>query len=278
MNSFIPWIGSKRLLRSQIISMFPVCYEQYIEVFGGGGWILFAKSPGKELEVYNDLNGLLVNLFHCVRDHPQELMNELRYVLNSRIEFNRASAILARRGRRNEVQKAALYYQIIRHSYNATLNSFAARPHDLWSDYPIIEKASRRLKDVLIEHQDFEKLIRSYDGETSFFYCDPPYHNTEGYYKNLGEKGFGEIDHLRLQDTLLSIEGKFMLSYNDDRFIRELYNEQGIYIVETSRADTMRNRTQPKSKFPELIITNYDPYERAQQLSLFSADEEEESI
>ena len=69
-----------------------------------------------------------------------------------------------------------------------------------------------------------------------------------------------------------------MLSYNDDRFIRELYNEQGIYIVETSRADTMRNRTQPKSKFPELIITNYDPYERAQQLSLFSADEEEESI
>lgn len=276
MNSFIPWIGSKRLLRSQIVSMFPNYFTKYIEVFGGGGWILFFKRPGKELEVYNDLNGLLVNLFRCVRDKPDELMNELRYVLNSRIEFNRAVATLARRGNKNAVQKAALYYQIIRHSYNATLTSFGCRPHDLWSDYPIIEKASRRLKDVLIEYQDFEKLIHSYDSETSFFYCDPPYHNTEGYYKNLGEKGFVEMDHLRLQDTLLKIKGKFMLSYNDDRFIRELYNEQGIYIVSTDRAHTMRNRTDPNSRFPELIITNYDPYERAQQLSLFSTEEEEE--
>lgn len=112
--------------------------------------------------------------------------------------------------------------------------------------------------------------------KTGFFYCDPPYHNTEGYYKNLGEKGFVEMDHLRLQDTLLKIKGKFMLSYNDDRFIRELYNEQGIYIVSTDRAHTMRNRTDPNSRFPELIITNYDPYERAQQLSLFSTEEEEE--
>ncbi|MGI6262088.1 MAG: DNA adenine methylase, partial [Acutalibacteraceae bacterium] len=45
-------------------------YGTYIEVFGGGGWILFHKPPGNDFEVYNDFNGLLVNLYRCVREKP----------------------------------------------------------------------------------------------------------------------------------------------------------------------------------------------------------------
>ena len=53
---------------------FPLFYERYVEVFGGGGWVLFHKAPGNDFEVYNDFNGLLVNLYRCVRDKPEELM------------------------------------------------------------------------------------------------------------------------------------------------------------------------------------------------------------
>ena len=35
MNSFIPWIGGKKLLRDQIIARFPAEIGRYIEVFGG---------------------------------------------------------------------------------------------------------------------------------------------------------------------------------------------------------------------------------------------------
>lgn len=50
------WIGGKKALRDTILPMFPLYYERYIEVFGGGGWILFAKPPGNDFEVYNDFS------------------------------------------------------------------------------------------------------------------------------------------------------------------------------------------------------------------------------
>ena len=77
------WIGGKKALRELIVRLFPLYYERYIEVFGGGGWVLFHKPPGNDFEVYNDFNGLLVNLYRCVRDKPEELMEALRYVLNA---------------------------------------------------------------------------------------------------------------------------------------------------------------------------------------------------
>ena len=89
MNAFMPWVGGKRALREQIVSMFPVFYERYIEVFGGAGWVLFHKNPGNDFEVYNDYNSLLVNLYRCVREKPDELIGHLRYVLNSREDFDR---------------------------------------------------------------------------------------------------------------------------------------------------------------------------------------------
>ena len=43
MNSFIPWIGGKKLLRKEIIKRFPKeDFTKYVEVFGGAGWVLFA--------------------------------------------------------------------------------------------------------------------------------------------------------------------------------------------------------------------------------------------
>ena len=71
------WIGGKKSLRELIVTLFPLYYERYIEVFGGGGWVLFHKLPGNDFEVYNDFNGLLVNLYRCVREKPQELMAAL---------------------------------------------------------------------------------------------------------------------------------------------------------------------------------------------------------
>ncbi len=81
------WIGGKKSLREIIVPLFPLHYERYIEVFGGGGWILFHKAAGNDFEVYNDFNHLLVNLYRCVREDYQALEAELRYVLNARADF-----------------------------------------------------------------------------------------------------------------------------------------------------------------------------------------------
>ena len=265
------WVGGKKALREEVVKRFPLFYERYVEVFGGGGWVLFHKAPGNDFEVYNDYNGLLANLYRCVRDKPDLLINALKYVLNSREDFDRARLAL-RRKRTTDIQRAAWFYQVIRQSYAAALTSFASQPHDMWSNFPLIEQAHRRLADVVVENQDFQTLIRHYDRPVTFFYCDPPYHATEGYYQNIGEDGFTERDHIRLRDALLSMEGKFLLSYNDDAFIRGLYDAPGIQIEPVTRLNNIRQRYDPNCQFSELLIANYDMAERAHattQINLF---------
>lgn len=228
-------------------------------------------SPATDFEVYNDRNELLVNLYRCVRDKPDLLQNALRYVLNSRSDFDRIRRSLSNK-RTTDVQRAANFYQVIRYSYASGLNSYASVPHDMWANFPLISQASRRLGKVVIENQDFERLIRHYDRESTFVYCDPPYHATEDYYQNIGEGGFTEKDHIRLRDTLLSMQGKFLLSYNDDAFIRELYQHEGIFIEPVTRLNNIRQRYDPNCQFEELFISNYDTAERKRavvQLTIF---------
>ena len=100
------WVGGKKALREEVVKRFPLFYERYVEVFGGGGWVLFHKAPGNDFEVYNDYNGLLANLYRCVRDKPDLLINALKYVLNSREDFDRARLAL-RRKRTTDIQRAA---------------------------------------------------------------------------------------------------------------------------------------------------------------------------
>jgi DNA adenine methylase len=265
--------------------MFPLNYERYAEVFGGAGWVLFYKPPS-EYEVYNDRNGLLMNLYRCVRDSPAELIERLRFVLNSREDFERIRDALARDSpclpdgqadtAASDVERAALFYQVIRHSYAGGLKSYASQPHDFYADFPLINRAHRRLRRVVIENQDFERLIGHYDRPTSFFYCDPPYFETEGYYSNIGDGGFGETDHVRLRNTLLNIKGKFLLSYNDCAFVRELYDAPDLTITEVSRLNTIKQRYDSGAMFDELLIANYDTGERARQyrqLNLFDCEQ-----
>ncbi len=272
MNSYMSWVGGKKALREEVVRRFPLYYERYIEVFGGGGWVLFHKNPGNDFEVYNDYNGLLANLYRCVREKPDLLINSLKYVLNSREDFERVRLALDTRRRTTDVQRASWFYQIIRYSYASALTSFGSQPHDMWANFPLIEQAHRRLAKVVVENKDFEKLIRQYDRPTSLFYCDPPYHATEGYYQNIGEGGFTEKDHIRLRDALLSMDGKFLLSYNDDAFVRELYNAPNIQIEPVTRLNNIRQRYDPNCQFAELLIANYDMSERGRsmaQLNLF---------
>ncbi len=69
------------------------------------------------------------------------------------------------------------------------------QPFDVRKVFSLIREAAERLADTVIENKDFEALIRQYDREGAFFYCDPPYYMTEDYY----EVSFPEQDHIRLK-------------------------------------------------------------------------------
>ena len=76
--------------------MMPAKYDRYIEVFGGGGWVLFGKEPDKGvMEVFNDYNADLINLYRCVKNRTWELLQVLGFLpLNSRDEFMEIKSFL----------------------------------------------------------------------------------------------------------------------------------------------------------------------------------------
>ena len=268
-NSFMAWVGGKKALRDEILARFPRNYKRYIEVFGGAGWVLFHKPPGNDFEVFNDFNGNLVNLYRCVREQPEALRNELRYMLNSRLDFEYMKGMLHSQAVLPDVRRAANYYALIRYSYAAGTSTFGSQPHAMWNNFPLIESAAGRLQKVVIENKDCVKLIRQYDRPESFFYCDPPYYNADQYYEAVSSDGF---DHAGLADALLGIKGKFLLSYNDCPEIRALYDRPGIVVEGISRLSNIAQRYENGKQYPELLISNYDTTELARscvQLTLF---------
>lgn len=251
MNSFIPWIGGKRLLRKTIVSMFPEDFDRYIEVFGGAGWVLFAKDKHANLEVYNDAEGELVNLFRCVKYHAGEVQKELDNTLNAREFFDDFKQQLNTRGL-TDIQRAARYFMLIKTSYGADKRTFGCIKKNLKNSIEYLKDIKERLNNVVVENKDFENLIKVYDRPKALFYLDPPYHGTEKYYNT----GFNEKDHERLKQCLKGIKGRFILSYNDDEYIRNLYKE--FNITEIDRRNSLVERYTDKDKnYKELIIKNF---------------------
>lgn len=251
MDSFIRWIGGKKLLRKQIVSRFPEKMEKYVEVFGGAAWELFYRERHAEKEIYNDINSELVNLFRMVKYHPEAVEKELEYMLNSREMFLRLRDEDITR--KTEIQRAARYFFLIKASYGAKLTSFGCTPRNVLKIGDLAE-VQQRLSGVLIENKSFDKLIQAQDGEGTLFYCDPPYYQTEKYY-DTGSFSFGKEQHILLQDLLREIKGKFVLSYNDDPFVRELYRDFRVETVE--RSNNLGIAAGGKKRYQELIIRNY---------------------
>lgn len=90
MNSFIPWVGGKGKLLWIINKMAPERYSRFIDVFGGSGTVTMNRPTRHGcMEVYNDFNGNLTNLFCCVKSRTLALLSELGFLpLNTRDDFN----------------------------------------------------------------------------------------------------------------------------------------------------------------------------------------------
>ena len=290
-KSPVSWVGSKAAVLPVLYALFPQNYSRYIEPFGGSGAVLLGKAKPDPFEVYNDYNSNLVNLFRCMRDRPVALIRELGFLtLNSREDFNLLRAFLAQddfsdpwlkeelalteqmlpapeaqelqalmreRSEDYDVQRAASFLKLLRYSYSSTGDSYACQPYDISKLFSLIRQVSERLSNAVIEHQDFETLIRHYDRPESFFYCDPPYFMSEYVYTC----GFQWEDHLRLHDVLAQAQGKWLLSYNDCPEIRALYED----FQQFSFTRPHRMSGKAGEQFPELLVGNYDLFERQKE-------------
>jgi DNA adenine methylase len=252
MRSFLNYIGGKSRLARVVADRLPAsrCYG---EVFGGAGWVLFAREPSY-VEVLNDVNGRLVNLYRVVRDAPDELAEALELLPRSRALYREL------RGRAepdDPVTAAAAYYYLVKNAFSGQLGCGFSSSKKYPGKYSMLADFklwARRLNKVTIENLDYADCLGRYDSAETVFYLDPPYVGTERYYGG----DFAPADHERLRDVLRGLKGRWLVSYNDCETVRGLY--EGFNFEEVRPpycANKVRARGRRRARGSEILITNY---------------------
>lgn len=147
MSKLIPYLGGKRLLARKIVKLLPQ-HDLYCEVFGGSATILLEK-PMSKVEILNDLNGEIINLFRVVQNHIEEFIRQVRWTVISRDEYERQRSLQAES--LTDIQRAVRLYYLLRGGYAGKVGSpsFGAK------SFPL-----SRVEESLIEtHQRLENVI-----------------------------------------------------------------------------------------------------------------------
>jgi len=245
LRSPIVYFGGKGNMVAKLLKLLP-SHRTYVEVFGGGASLLFAKQPSP-VEVYNDLNSDLVNLFRVIRDPVtfQEFQRLVSLTPYSREEFYYYRDTLD--DSKDDLERAYKYFVISRQSfsgsesgwgYAVTLShsNMSARTSKYLSIIAMLPQIADRLMQVQIEHDDFRKIIPRYDTPETLFYLDPPYvpstRRNGGYKHEMTTQ-----DHEDLLKLLLNIKGKVMLSgYNNDLYRSYLDSRDGWHRIDYKTA------------------------------------------
>lgn len=250
LNSPITRMGGKSKLRKTIIEMIPD-HTCYIELFFGAGWVYFGKEPSK-VEVINDIDKELINLFKMIKNHAPEIERQLNYEFSGRDIFEEYKHCNLEN--LTEIHKAVRFLYLITQSFAGRGRNYGygtnTKPSPQIFYQNVLQDLKERLKNTYVENLSFEKIIDKYDREYSFFFCDPPYWETAGY-----ENNFGEYEHLLLRDKLKNIKGKFLLTINDHEKVREWYKD--FNVIETKVNYSVSKDKKGRGKYGELIITNY---------------------
>lgn len=226
----VRWHGGKWKLAPWIVSQFPD-HRCYVEPFGGGGSVLLHK-PRSYVEVYNDLDGEIVNLFAVMRDHGEDLTRAIGLTPFARGEFDlsyepsadpveRARRLLVRSfmGFGSNVSKPVRRRHAngerakMRTGFRATSNRSGTTPAHDWQNYPDAMPALvARLRGVVIENRDALSVMTRFDGADTVHYVDPPYpQSTRDPYDDYAHE-MTDADHHALLAFLPSLEGSVFLS------------------------------------------------------------------
>ena len=250
--------GGKWRLGPWIIGFFPP-HRVYVEPYGGAASVLMQKPPA-ESEIYNDLDGEVVNVFQVLRDvvTAEDLRNRLTMTPFARDEFELAyqpAEEPVERARRTIIRAFMGFGSASFNSAHATGfrvyvgTNRQRRPHQDWTSYPPQVLAfTDRLTGVIIESRPALDVILRHQGDDSLLYVDPPYpHSTRGAASGVRQKyrhEMTEADHAALADVLRSVKGFVVLSgYACDLYDRDLYADWDRHEKETM-ADGAKPRTE----------------------------------
>lgn len=249
----IPWMGGKRRLADRIFALFPQ-HSCYVEPFAGGAALYFLRPVPAEVEVLNDINGDLVNLYRVVQHHLEEFVRQFKWALSSRQVFKWMQN--TRPETLTDIQRAARFYYLQQSAFGGrvagqTYGTATTTPPglNLLRLEETLSAAHLRLSSTYIEQLSWQECIKRYDREHTFFYMDPPYWQTEGY-----GVPFEYSEYLEMATVIGSLKGKAIISLNDHPAVREAF--AGYHIETTDLKYTVGGGKGTEAK--EVLIFSWD--------------------
>jgi DNA adenine methylase len=248
------WHGGKWLLSRKILPFFPP-HRIYTESFGGAASILLRK-PRSYAEIYNDLDGDVVNLFRVLQDPVSgaRLQELLRITPFAREEFKLAYADTqdpVERARRLIIRSFMGFgsnacNRMTTTGFRANSNRSGTTPAYDWSNYPeCLGAIIERFRGVVVECRPAVEVLKQHDQPDALHYVDPPYlHSTrrQGQQKNYRYE-MSEADHIALAEVLKTLQGQVILSGYPSELYDNLYAGWGRHEI-NAFADGARPRTE----------------------------------
>lgn len=254
----LTYYGGKQKLCTTILSLFPE-HHLYCEPFVGGGAIFFGKEPSVS-EVLNDTNKELINFYEVVKNKFVDLDRMIRVTLHSRRLHADASAIYNHPHLFDEVKRAWALWVLSVQSFSSIIDgTWGYDKKDNTTTDKISNKRSQftedfaiRLQNVQLECADALYIIQSRDTTDSFFYCDPPYFNSNcGHYD-----GYTAEDFEALLRLLSGIKGKFLLSSYPSDLLLKYAKKNGWHMRSVEQAISVNKGYSGKKKV-EVMTANY---------------------
>lgn len=242
--------GGKWLLAPWIIGHFPD-HKIYTEAFGGAASVLLRKQRSYS-EIYNDLDGEIVNLFRVLRNPSQarELVRLVTLTPYAREEFEESYLLDGdpiEQARRTLVRAYMGFGAFAacgnRSGFRTGMRkSGTSADHD-WMHYPKhLEAAIERLRGVTIESRPAIELLQFYDDPRTLHYVDPPYPEAQRGNYGAYRHEMSDDDHRALASVLHSLQGMVIVSgYACDLYDVELYPDWQ-RVTRSTHADGARDR------------------------------------
>lgn len=259
----LTYYGGKQKLSKTILELIPK-HHTYCEPFFGGGAVFFAKEPST-IEVINDTNGELINFYRVVKTKFRQLQKEVKATLHSR-ELHRQAAkmILYYPELFTDVKRAWAIWVLANQSYASLIetsstwgydkskNTTAKRLHQKRENFT--KDYAMRLEKTQIENVDALRVIETRDSEKTFFYCDPPYFNSDcGHYN-----GYSEQDFENLLNALSKIKGKFLLSSYPNELVEKYAKQNKWFMKKIDMPLSIVAKYKTGKRKTEMLVGNYE--------------------
>ena len=250
----LPWYGGKQSKAEWLYNLIPWRKDStYVEPFGGMAGLLCYRAPVK-CEIFNDLDGRVVNWWKCVREHRDELGELVEAMPHSEAGYQWAKGAVDDDDE-SGLQRGLAFYTICLQAVAQSHNGSGWRAQYMKDGPGTMGRWRSERVGVLCERfwnvqlfcQPAEKLLtRVSDIDHAVIYADPPYHTAD-----TSAYAVCKLDIDALTELFLAQRGQVAVSgYRDEWDHLEWQRHEKEYKISASARLSIPST--------EVLWTNYD--------------------